>query len=227
MPASLYVNKEARYVGQGLYLRSHFLMSILETEKPVYFREDLDILHFSGWFTFNTFCVQFTFMQTKETSVRLAMEANRRVIIPYDEEDIPLHLRCVVCMHNNRDLNPRERLDDYIKNVAVGTESFGLSERINAEKFAVKQTQRMQKLRIKALQYMNWGFNKLNTLVLGMDIHLVSDTMHQRRPEWVEDRWRFKEDIMKYLTDKAFVEIEFLSKKERIRREIWRLGSSD
>ncbi|TGO38508.1 hypothetical protein BHYA_0073g00170 [Botrytis hyacinthi] len=134
LPASLYVNKEARYVGQELYSKSHFLMSILETEKPVYFREGLDILHFSDWFTFNTFCVQFAFVRTKETSVRLAMKANRRVIIPYDEEDIPLHLRCVVCMHNNRgwhrpnpcvkcqDMNPRQRLDDYIKNVAVGTE---------------------------------------------------------------------------------------------------------
>ncbi|TGO12158.1 hypothetical protein BTUL_0093g00060 [Botrytis tulipae] len=230
MPASLYVNKEARYISQELYSKSSFLMSILETEKPVYFREDLDILHFSDWFTFNTFCVQFAFMQTKKTSIRLAMKANRRVIIPYDEEDIPLHLRCVVCMHNNRgwhrpnpcvkcqDLNPRERLDDYIKNVAVGTESFGLSERINAEKFAVKQTQRMQKLRIKALQYMDWGFNKLDTLVLGMDSHLVSDSIHQRRTKWVEDRWRFKEDIMKYLKKKAFEEIEFLSKKEFIER---------
>ncbi|TGO75371.1 hypothetical protein BELL_0217g00070 [Botrytis elliptica] len=230
MPASLYVNKEARYIGQELYSKSHFLMSILETEKPVYFREDLDILHFSDWFTFNTFCVQFAFMQTKETSIRLAMKANRRVIIPEDEEDIPLLLRCVVCMHMNRgwhrpnpcvkcqDMNPRERLDDYIKNVAVGTESFGLSERINAEKFAVKQTQRMQKLRIKALEYMDWGFNQLDTLVLGMDSHLVSDTIHSRRPKWVEDRWKFKEDIMRYLKRKAFHEVEFLSKKEFIER---------
>ncbi|KAF7905373.1 uncharacterized protein EAF01_005894 [Botrytis porri] len=230
MPASLYINKEARYVGQEIYSKSHFLMSILETEKPVYFREDLDTLHFSDWFTFNTFCVQFAYVQTKQTSVRLAMKASRRVIIPDDEENIPLHLRCFVCRHNNRgwhrpnpcikcqDLNPRQRLDDYIRNLAVGTESFGLSERINVEKSAVKQTQRMQKLRIKALEYMNWGFNKLDTLVLGMDSHLVSDTLHQRRSRWVEDRWRFKEDIMQYLTEKAFVDVEILSKREFIER---------
>ncbi|KAF5869771.1 uncharacterized protein Bfra_010971 [Botrytis fragariae] len=230
IPASLYVNKEGQYAGQELYSKSHFLMSILETEKPVYFREDLDTLHFSDWFTFNTFCVQFAFVQTDQTSIRLAMEANRRVIIPEDEVDISLHLRCVVCRHNNRgwhrpnpcvkclDMNPRQRLDDYIKNVAIGTESFGLPEKINAEKFAVKQTQRMQKLRIKALQYMDWGFNKLDSLVLGMDSHLVSDTLHQKRPKWVEDRWKFKEDIMRHLTYKAFEEVEFLSKKEFIER---------
>ncbi|KAF7946314.1 hypothetical protein EAE96_009315 [Botrytis aclada] len=212
MPASLYVNKEARYVGQELYSQSHLLMSILETEKPVYFREDLDTLHFADWFTFNTFCVQFAFEQTYETSVRRAMKANRRAMIFDDEdaEDFPWHLRCVICKHHNfglyrpspcvkcEDLNPRERLDDYIKNIAVGTESFGLSKKINAEKFAVKQTQRMQKLRRKALEYMDWGFNKLDTLVLGTDSHLVADTLHHRRTKWVEDRCWLEGDIMVY-----------------------------
>ncbi|TEY45513.1 hypothetical protein BOTCAL_0330g00070 [Botryotinia calthae] len=230
MPDSLYINREARYIGLELYSKSHFLMSILETEKPVYFREDLDTLHFADWFTFNTFCLQFAFVQTKETSIRSAMKANRRVIIPLDEEDIPWHLRCVVCMHHDRgwhrpnpcemcqDANPRQCLDDYIKNVAVGTETFGLSKKINAEKYAIKQSIRTQNLRIKALEYMNWGFHRLDNLVLGMDSHLVAGAMRRRRAIWVEDSWKFEVDITKYLTKKPFEEVVFLTKKEFIQR---------
>ncbi|KAJ8059720.1 hypothetical protein OCU04_011365 [Sclerotinia nivalis] len=167
MPASLYINRESIYVGERTYSKSHFLMSIFGDGMPVYFREDVDKLHFSDWFTFNTFCLQFAFVQTKKTSITAAIHANRRIAIPIDEPDLPLHLRCLVCSHNNRgwnraspcfdcqDRNPRERLDDYIKHLAIGTESSGLCERINDEQFVIKQTERMQKLRKKAVEYMS------------------------------------------------------------------------
>lgn len=41
---------------------------------------------------------------------------------------------CEIC----QDANPRQRLGVYIKNVTVGTETFGLPEKTNAEKYAIK-----------------------------------------------------------------------------------------
>ncbi|KAF7858459.1 hypothetical protein EAF04_009059 [Stromatinia cepivora] len=236
IPASFYINRESKYVGERMYSKSHFLMSILGDGKPVYFREDLDTLHFSDWFTFNTFCLQFAFVQTKKTSITAAMHANRRITIPVDEPDLPLNLRCVVCLHNNRgwnhaspcftcqDRNPRERLDYCIKHLAIGTESSGLCERTNAEKLAIKQAERMQKLRKKAVEYMNWGFNRLDTLVLRMDghtvlDHMISDAIHRGRGRGrrVEDSWQFIED-MKSLTKKGLEEVEFLPRKAFVER---------
>ncbi|KAI9642851.1 hypothetical protein NHQ30_008585 [Ciborinia camelliae] len=226
MPASLYVNRESKDIGKEMYSKSHFLMSIFGNEKPIYFREDLDVLHFTDWFTFNTFCLQYAFVQTKKTSITAALQAKRRDQFPVDEEDLPLHLRCGICAYNNRgwdhqdpcircqDLNPRETLDDYVKHLAIGTESFGLTERINAERYATKQTERMQKLRKRALMYINWSSYRLETLVLGMDSHLVSDRLHRGRRKWVEDRYQFKKDVMKYMSRKLYAEIEVVPKKE-------------
>ncbi|KAB8300992.1 hypothetical protein EYC80_002916 [Monilinia laxa] len=226
MPASMYINRESKKVSGELYSKSHLLMSIFGNGKPVYFREDLDVLHFADWFTFNTFCLQFAFVQTKKTFIAGAIQAMRRREIPLGEEDLPLNLRCLTCQKYDKswnpsnpcgicqDLNPRERLDDHIKHVAIGTESFGLVERYIAERCAVSQIQTMRVLRERALKYMNWGFNRLYTLVLGMEGHPITTGTHSIGGIWVDDRSQTKEDVLNYFSMMYFRKIGFLPKKE-------------
>ncbi|ESZ95728.1 hypothetical protein SBOR_3882 [Sclerotinia borealis F-4128] len=235
-PASLYVNQESKDVGQEMYSKSHFLMSIFGDGKTVYFRKDIDILHFADWFTFSTFCLQYAFVQTGEASMAAAIQANRRPQIPTDEEDLPFNLQCSTCRTHHRgwnhqnpcsacqDLNPRERLDDHIKHFAIATDSivgrgsFGFVNRRDAERYANRQTERMQNLRRRALEYINWSCNRFDTLVLGMASHEESDTVPWERLDWLEKRYKLRMELLRFSSDEYFSKIDFLSKEAFVER---------
>lgn len=72
-------------------------------------------------------------------------------------------------------MNPRQRLDMYIKNLAIGTEWTGLVEDIDSKTEAIVQRERMQGLGSEALKHIYWGCGRLQWLALGMQGKFLFD----------------------------------------------------